>query len=838
MNFPWFSIEKRPPGGTCLPPYDAATVTPGNLERFRRMTAGRQSRELLIHRQRGCLGRLRQRLHAVSALALVLGLATTMARGDRVQLADGRILEGRFSPLPGVIVDPLAAAQAGGGLGGPILMCDDELTRTMVAKKLVRNVEEAVVDPGLERIRIPQRVPDNGQQVGGVGGIVAVTPFDDYGRRVLTLATAAGRLDVVQGITEITPRWVRVEGIQTEHPLTIDMRLATSSLPRDALERVLAKLIDARDPDDRLRVVRLLMQADRLEDARRALDGVLTDFPELSSLAVERTTLARLAARRLLDEILLRAKAGQHQLATSILDGFPAADADGELLEEVREVRDRYRHDRERAVTIVAALRDHAAALEPTDAGAANGLIDEIQRELSFSALDRMATFERVGLDPDLPPDRCLAIAINGWLQGAAAGDGNLKVALSAARLRDLMRRYLTAADAPTREDILEQMRREEAFSAETLTALAAAMRPPVPPPTETAAGFYELKVPDPAGGAATSCLVQLPPEYDPLRRYPAVVTLNASSSSPQNQIEWWAGMPAADGVRQGQAARHGTIVIAPAWASPNHAAYGYSAPEHARVLAGLRAAIRSFSIDTDRVFLSGHSLGADAAWDIALAHPDLWAGIVLITPTAGSYVTHYWPNAERLPIYIVGGELDRGSLQHNATDLDRYFKKGFDATYVEYRGRGHEHFSDDILRIFDWMARKGRSFFPKEFAAVTLRPWDRFFWWLELEDAPPRTVVLPEAWPPATGQRPLTIEAKKTATNSLTVRCGAGRTRVWLSPELIDFAEPLTVTIDGKRVHRGAIAPDERVLLEDLRLRGDRQHPFQAVIETTKGGG
>jgi len=29
-----------------------------------------------------------------------------------------------------------------------------------------------------------------------------------------------------------------------------------------------------------------------------------------------------------------------------------------------------------------------------------------------------------------------------------------------------------------------------------------------------------------------------------------------------------------------------------------------------------------------------------------------------------------------------------------------------------------------------------------------------------------------------------------------------------------------------------GQVVPDARVLLEDLRLRGDRQHPFWAVVE------
>lgn len=767
---------------------------------------------------------------AVTA-TLALVLVAAGARADRVELADGRILDGRFANLPGVATDPLEAEAGGGSASQPVLMCDDELTRVMVSKRQARNVESAVVDPGMERIRIPQRIPETGRRVAGIGAILQTTPFDEYGRRILTLATSSGRLDVVQGISEITPRWTRIEGLQTEQPLLLDMRMATSSLPRDILERVIAKHVDPRDSDERLRVVRLLMQAERFDDARRILDLVLADFPELSDLAAERKTLARLAARQLLDEIRARAAVGQDRLAAGLLEGFPTEDIDGELLEEVREERDAYRQRRDRAAAIVAALRERITTLAPDVGGEAAAAVDEIQRELSFSALDRLATFERVGLDASLPPDRSVAIAINGWLQGAASGDGNLKVALSARRLRDLLGEYLREPDQPARAAIVARMRNEEAYGAQTIAALAAAMRPPVPPPPPLAEGLYELQVPGPDGGENVRCLVQLPPEYDPLRRYPAVVTLHASWSTPLNQIEWWAGAARQDGGRQGQAARHGTIVIAPAWAREHQSAYEYSAREHATVLAAVRAALKRFSIDSDRIFLSGHSLGGDAAWDIALAHPDLWAGLVAVVPTADRYVTHYWPNARRLPIYVVGGELDRARLQQNATDLDRYFSKGFDVTYVEYRGRGHEHFSDDILRIFDWMGRKRRGFFPAEFEAVSFRPWDRFFWWVELESAPPRTVVLPEAWPPG-GARPLSIEAKRGATNTLVVRCGAERVRVWLAPALVDFTQPLTVSVDGQRIHKGPITADEQVLLEDLRLRGDRQHPFWAVLE------
>jgi len=203
------------------------------------------------------------------------------------------------------------------------------------------------------------------------------------------------------------------------------------------------------------------------------------------------------------------------------------------------------------------------------------------------------------------------------------------------------------------------------------------------------------------------------------------------------------------DGLRRGQAARNGTIVIAPAWARKDQTAYDYSAREHAAVLASLRESLRHFSIDTDRVFLSGHSMGGDAAWDISLAHPDLWAGLVAISPAAGKYVNHYWHNARTLPIYLVGGELDSACFGRNTMDLDRYFLKGFDTTYVEYRGRGHEHFSDEIMRIFDWMSRRQRNFFPPTIDVVSMRPWDRFFWWVEMEQPPARTIVLPSQWPP-----------------------------------------------------------------------------------------
>jgi predicted esterase len=720
-------------------------------------------------------------------------------------------------------------------------MCDDGLTRTFVPRRRVVAVEKSPVNAGLERIEIPQRVPEGGRRVGSIGGILAATPFDEYGRRILSLATAAGRLDVVQGITTITPQWTAVEGLVTDQTYRIDMRLATSSIPRETLRRVIEQQIDQHDIDQRLQIVRLLLQATRYREAAVELEQLTKDFPNATDLRDQQQSLARLAAGQLLDEIRLRQRAGQDRLVIQLLESFPAGDGTGELLQAVAEIRDEYRERLDRAGRLVALLCEQAGRIEDArDRQIVADLTDEIAAQLTFTSLNRLAVFERVAGDGQLTAEQSLALGLSGWLAGADRSQINLKLALSMAQVRKLLRDYLTASD-DQRGDLRRQLADEEAFDPPTVAAVAAQMLPPLPAPEPDGEGLFTLNISQPASAESPAktfpCLVQLPPEYDARRRYPAIISLHAAWSTPLNQIEWWAGMPDKQGRRSGQAARNGTIIIAPAWADTNQQSYGFTAKEHATVLTALREASRRFSIDSDQVFLSGHSLGGDAAWDIGLAHPDLWAGVVVIAGKAGRYINHYHPNAELLPLYLVSGELDQASFTANEMDIDRYLVKNYDITYVEYRGRGHEHFSDEIIRVFDWMSRRKRNTSPRSIEAVTLRLGDRFFWWLEPESPPPTTMILPSDWPAGTAIRPFTLSGKVTNRNRVTVRCGAKRVRIWLTPELVDFKQPVTVTLGGRQLHRGELSPDLDVMLEDLRTRSDYQHPFWAVIDSAETG-
>jgi predicted esterase len=281
---------------------------------------------------------------------------------------------------------------------------------------------------------------------------------------------------------------------------------------------------------------------------------------------------------------------------------------------------------------------------------------------------------------------------------------------------------------------------------------------------------------------------------------------------------------------------RHGYITIAVDWQTPHQFRYEYSLREHQTVLGVVRDAMRRFSIDTDRIFLTGHDIGGDAAWDIGLAHPDLWAGVVPYLAVSRRYVPRYRDNGKLVDWYFVAGERDAGKMVENAPDFDKYLRPGFNCTLVEYHGRGHEPYHDEIQRVFDWMNRRTRRAPPEEFSVSTMRPWDNYFWWMELAELPEGSMVPPASWPPKRGQRAATIEGRvHENSNKIAVRSGAKRTTIWLRPELVDFDKPITIEINGRRIgpRDRTIVPDLGVLLEDARTRCDRRNPYWAKVST-----
>jgi predicted esterase len=566
----------------------------------------------------------------------------------------------------------------------------------------------------------------------------------------------------------------------------------------------------------------------------------------LQSLQELLVQLRQSSASRLIDEIELRQRAGQHQRVRTLLSQFPAEGVAPEVLLRVSDLLRGYREQEGRMETVRQALHTLVTGLnDPQLRAQAEAIEREIAADLNFSSLGRLADYERLADDAQILAEGKLALLVSGWILGSGAASQNLAEALSVVRARDLVVKYLLSETDEQRAALVTQLGQEEGGTPQRIAQILQQLRPPTAtePQPDRPPGNLVIQVPGLASGETFSYQVQLPDEYDPFRRYPTVVTLHAGGRTPDDQIEWWAGpVDAGQKSRLGQATRHGYIVVAPQWMRPSQRQYEYTGQEHAVVLACLRDACRRFSIDTDRVFLSGHSEGGDAAWDLGLAHPDMWAGVIPIVaaadrgPDSPKYVSLYWENARYVPFYFVTGELDGNKLELNRRDFDRYLKRsGYDVTVVEYIGRGHEHFYDEIHRLFTWMNLHRRNFYPEEFHCATMRPFDNFFWYLEVSGLPERSVVSPLAWPAPASVRPAMQEFRRTAANTLRVDTGAETARLWLSPDVIQLTERVSITVNG-RSRTYSLTPDVRTLLDDARTRADRQHPFWASVELVTG--
>ena len=767
-----------------------------------------------------------------------------------------------------------------GGGAGPeaarlVLLIDDGLRRTFVSK--YQYLRHNIDPEQLQTIRIQQPVAEHGGRIGRIGSLTGATRFDQFGIRTYSLVTPKGKINVVQGITEVSPLFTRIQGLKSSDPYIWDMRIATNSIPRRMLSEILYQHLGREDQDQRLAIVKLYIQAERYHEAERELTAAIQDFPDLENLKQELVAIKQFKAKQMLDDIKRRKESGQHTQVKAFLDKFPTEGIANETLIEVQEILEEYDSVAGRAQRIKDLI---STSVDTLQRGPQRDKLlafqDELDRDLGYDTIGRLTAFlnladdAKVEVEDRLTDAQKLSLAVSGWLLGSENSINNLAVSMSLIEVRRLVREYLATdtADGERRQQILNLLKSLEGATPQRIAQLLLHIAPPlrtielerqialatgIPDPgkskdddrqpnaqrhtkalEKTRFGMLERTVATPSGNA--EYIIQLPPEYHPHRQYPAIVTLHASGTTAEMQLDWWAGTYRPELQRRvGQAGRHGYVVIAPKWGVSRQRTYGYSFREHAVVLASLRDAIKRFSIDTDRVFLTGHEIGGDAAWDIGLAHPDLWAGVIPFGAIADygkkrspKYLVRCWQNAKHVPLYFVGGELAERSPSSNEYIMDRYLKHiGYDTMIVEFLGRGNESFHDEILRLFDWMNLHERDFFPKSFEARTMRSWDNFFWWIEVDELPERANVTPMSWP-TKNAAPMVVESDIKPTNALSVKSAAKNTTVWLSPKMLDLNERIKIRINNAPKSITAV-PNVETLLEDVRSRGDRQHPFWA---------
>ncbi|MCA9190269.1 MAG: hypothetical protein KDB03_00850 [Planctomycetales bacterium] len=681
-------------------------------------------------------------------------------------------------------------------------------------------------------------------------GVAGLTPFNMHGRRTMTIITPSDREVLLQGITTLSPRFAKVELLHTEHSrYTLDQRLAISSIPTDKLHEILRHELNLDSPDDWLKMVSFYTQAERYLEARQTMIEALQRFPgDLADREPLVAQIEQLLANQNLEEIRLRQNSGQNEFAIQLLKQIPTEilplETQLKLQQDVENLQTQLNTINE----LTQALLTYVSQLPVEDQTIIEPIQQEILTQLTFDTAPRLADFQILRRDDSLPLENKVAYAVGGWLLGPGAGIDNLAVAKSLILVRDLAREYLNEDNPASRQDLLNRLRQQEGAQPEFLDRLLENMRPPKSPPSPREGdpdGLSRCQVTY-AKGEQLDYVVQVPPEYDPNRKYPCVLAIPGRGMAPDMEIDWWCGSTIElkdSRFRLGHATRHGYIVVAPVWMHSDQTSYQYTEAEQARILTCFRDALRTFSIDTDRVFVSGHYDGGTAAWDLACSHPDLWAGAVVISASAGKYITMYDENVQStrssrdevpLGFYAVFGEYAKGEA---GDVLSGYLSSPFyDCLAVEYNGRLREHFMEELPRIMDWMAlsshRRIRN--PKEIKTTTMRAGDRFFYWLEAPAISPNLISNP--FQPLNKANAGAFEADipDPTTNILRISkipSTQPSAWVWLYPENVQFATgTVEIQFKGKK-NRFALQPDIGVMLEEARRRGDRQHVMWQMV-------
>ncbi|HBE68675.1 MAG TPA: hypothetical protein DDW52_11070 [Planctomycetaceae bacterium] len=792
-------------------------------------------------------------------LAIFLLMKSTNALG---QLQHTLQLKNGVQIGPGIVsaVPALRKAAGDDDRGPRIFVVDDGLRLIYVNsnRNTVLSQQEFTGAPD-EKFVFPNGAVSKGLNAPAISRVLNISDFSKFGRREIDLALASRNISILQQITELTPTYAKLQILDKRTragSFAWDQRISPASIPTATLRSILMQLIDKGQSGDWLRVVDFYIQMQRFGEAREVLEEALELFPlGLKSQRRLLTQIDELYAQQKFDEIRLLWDSGQTNLAASLLQKFPSAtlplETQDKLATEIRSAQGLVLQTK----SVVDTIRERFGKLPQDQQQSVQGVIDELAAEVTLTTVVRFSAFyQQIQAGGNAPDENLVALAIGGWLLGTDATVDNFEVAKSLVRVRDLVREYLVEKVPAKRDQIVAKLRSEEGAQPQYLARILKTMKPPKPldpQPADQFPGLYATETQSVASGSV-SYLVQVPPEYDPNHKYPCVLALGGNGDSLDSVIDWWCGRRLGT-FRYGQMTRRGYIVVTPRWMMDDQSTYNYTEGEHDRVLSVYRDAIRRYSIDTDRVFIAGHLDGGTAAWDLAGAHPSLWAGLVAISPEPSKYIVKYWenlggPDRGRPPFgsYFVFGSLD-GTLA--SSDLFNVLSKyleayWFDCMVVEYRGNGRLRFGSELPKIADWMDLAGdvrlrtpgvRN--PEAIDVGTMRNGDRFFYWLEAPGVQATSVVNPFM---LSGQRPGKFVAKASRRDNRIVvsRIPSPRNSatIWLSPDLVDFAEPITVNVSGRKVRfpPEQTRPDIRVMLEDARVRGERQSTYwqRLVVE------
>lgn len=306
------------------------------------------------------------------------------------------------------------------------------------------------------------------------------------------------------------------------------------------------------------------------------------------------------------------------------------------------------------------------------------------------------------------------------------------------------------------------------------------------------------------------------------MRKYPLVIGLHGGGpgvGDGRTALQKW-----------GFAARKGAICVFPTVIRKESTAWNKEREER-YVMALIEEIKRSFPIDTNRIYLVGHSMGGYGTWSIGTHYADVFAGLApcaggvfVMTGQGGSVVglaRGTVVNLKNTPIYFYHGADDPRvppTSDRKAAELLAKLKEKYgpyEYVYKEYNGIGHGLPPGGLSPIIEWLFKHKRNPYPKMVIWEPSRPYKTLFWWVKNRGGISQIVAK--------------IDRSK---NEIIIDGPSSGFSIYLNDKLVDLSKPVRVVINGKEVFKDYASYSISALVDSIADKKDPQQFFYAKID------
>ncbi|REA60092.1 hypothetical protein DSL64_15540 [Dyadobacter luteus] len=229
-------------------------------------------------------------------------------------------------------------------------------------------------------------------------------------------------------------------------------------------------------------------------------------------------------------------------------------------------------------------------------------------------------------------------------------------------------------------------------------------------PEAVTQARFFKARTFKGRHGDILSYRLLTPEGYDPNLRYPLVVSLHGGAGYGTDNVRQLAGWEIQQLTQPENRKKYPAFILAPQIAhGTSWGGLPHLVTRDTIVFDLLRALKAEFSIEPDRIYAIGHSLGGYGTWHFIGTRPDLFAAAV---PLSGAGDPALAKNMVDVPIWAFHGATDRNVPVDGARDVIKAIQQaGGHPRYTEFADVGH--YLNPSLNytpgILDWLFAQRR---------------------------------------------------------------------------------------------------------------------------------